>query len=493
MKKFNNRMILLLMGSSIILLLILQFFWLKGSYEKAHLDLHRESNMLFRNTILGLRDSVLVKNIQTFPGDSLSMMKEKKLHSPPDSLFHFFGAQEKSASIQVFISYDVSDQDSISTVLRPIVSKFQNGNPGRQNRFILRLGPDTLNLDTVNLVYSSTLHKAGIDLPFKIKLFTDEHPAFVNRNRPVEINEPEERHRRNRFFGDSMRTDFVHIGPAHRYSASFGKIQGFVFKAITPQILFSLFLTLITVTAFVILYRSIRSQQRLMELKNDFISNMTHELKTPIATVSVALEALRNFKGMDNPTLTNEYLEIAQHELNRLTLLTDKVLKTSHFEDHGVEFVAEPLALDKIIDKVLQSMKLVFEKHHASVAFEKEGDVFMMHGSLVHLTNVIYNLLDNALKYSPSSPVISIRLKDVDEKIILSLKDEGMGIPSEFQKKVFEKFFRVPSGDVHNIKGYGLGLNYVDNVIKSHKGKISIESEVGTGSTFTIILPKSEA
>jgi signal transduction histidine kinase len=270
----------------------------------------------------------------------------------------------------------------------------------------------------------------------------------------------------------------------------FDDVESYLFIQITPQILFSLLLTLITATAFFMMYRSMRSQQRLMELKNDFISNITHELKTPVTTVSVALEALRSFKGLENPQTTREYLDIAQGELNRLTMLTDKVLRTAILDNPGANFDTEQVDMHKTVEQILHSMKLLFEKQKAHVTFEQQGNAFTIRGGSIHLTNVVYNLLDNALKYSSSEPRISIKLEENEKSIILIVADKGIGIPPEYKKKIFEKFFRVPTGDVHNIKGYGLGLSYVDSVIKSHHGFIEVMSKPGEGSTFTIQLPK---
>jgi signal transduction histidine kinase len=226
-----------------------------------------------------------------------------------------------------------------------------------------------------------------------------------------------------------------------------------------------------------------------MQLKNDLISNITHELKTPVATVSVALEALQNFKALDNPALTQEYLTIAQNELGRLSLITDKILKTSVFEQTGLELKREQVDLEKIVQGVLASLKLVFEKHRANVSFVKQGDNFFLTGNIEHLTHVVYNLLDNAIKYSKPGCAISVSLIQNPETIQLLVEDNGIGIPEEYQQKVFEKFFRVPTGDVHDAKGYGLGLNYVASVVKAHSGTIDLKSEAGKGSTFTITLP----
>jgi signal transduction histidine kinase len=176
--------------------------------------------------------------------------------------------------------------------------------------------------------------------------------------------------------------------------------------------------------------------------------------------------------------------------LSRLSLLTDKILKTSVFENRGVDFDPEAVDLEKIVEQTVQSLKLVFEKSKATVKIKKGGNDFTLRGGLIHLTNVVYNLLDNALKYSTENPTITINLKEDAHQITLSIQDKGVGIAPEFKKKIFEKFFRVPTGDVHTVKGYGLGLSYVYAVVKAHKGTIDVDSEPGKGSNFVINLPK---
>ncbi|MGV8094361.1 MAG: sensor histidine kinase [Mangrovibacterium sp.] len=274
------------------------------------------------------------------------------------------------------------------------------------------------------------------------------------------------------------------------YAVSLTHVRSLVVKEIMPQILFSVLLTLIIATAFFLMHKSLRSQERLMKLKNDFINNITHELKTPVATVSVAIEALQNFSALDNPELTREYLTIARNELNRLTLMTDKILSTSLFERGTMSFSPEKIDLDRTVQQILASMKLVFEKRKASVSYEKEGSDPEMEGSPTHLTNVIYNLIDNSLKYSLKDPVISIRLKSLPDRLVLTVKDNGIGIRPEFRERVFEKFFRVPTGDVHNVKGHGLGLSYVAAVVKDHGGSVTVDSVPDEGSCFTVSLPK---
>ncbi len=501
MKRTKKSLALFLMISSIVLLLVLQGLWIVNSYERAYMDLNREANLLLRSTVLALRDSSMSRKIERVPSDSVNFRRTFRDSLPlqlkdPKNIKEI-RVSTASSQVQIYVTGTTRpSNDSVKNVLKPLIAKrIMDAEFAAGDKFIIRMGPDSLSLDSLRLHFQKAIDKANISTAFTVKEYSSVPPPLQLRNHRRSFFRDADEHippPRPHFFSDSLYTDWVRYNPFHHYSIVLISFQSLLVKAIAPQLFFSLFLTAITIAAFIVLYRNIRSQQRLMEIKNDFISNMTHELKTPISTVSVALEALKNFNGMDNPKLTAEYLDIAQHELNRLTLLTDKVLKTSLFEEHGIRFAPELVVMDKTIEQVLNSMKLVFEKNKASVSFTKTGTDFKMNGGSIHLTNVIYNLLDNALKYSQGAAIIDITLRDDYDKLTLIVKDNGMGIPSEYKDKVFEKFFRIPTGDVHTIKGYGLGLNYVDNVVRSHEGKIEVESKPGEGSTFIIRLPKSK-
>jgi signal transduction histidine kinase len=394
----------------------------------------------------------------------------------------------KSSTVQVFVNSN-GPNDSIIHAMRPMAQHYsRTWQDGKS--FIIKLAPDTIKIDTLNQVFGKALRDSKLPVRFQIVhtlVPPEEMSTFRMR---TEHASGEHRELHSALYGDTIRLDAVRLNPLSRYSASVFDFKGYILKSISPQILFSLLLTVITIGAYVVLYKSLRSQQRLMELKNDFINNVTHELKTPVATVSVALEALKNFHALNDPTRTKEYLDIAQNELNRLTLMTDKILKASSFENSSIVIQKESVDLEKTADEILESMKLVFEKHQAHISFAKEGADFILEGSQTHLTNVIYNLLDNALKYSPGNAQVTITLKDQGDSLCFIIQDSGIGVPSEYKKKIFEKFFRVPTGDIHNIKGYGLGLSYVAGVVRAHKGNIDVESEPGKGSTFTIQLPK---
>jgi two-component system phosphate regulon sensor histidine kinase PhoR len=273
------------------------------------------------------------------------------------------------------------------------------------------------------------------------------------------------------------------------YHLSIENEIGYLLKKLTLPLLFSIFLVGITVISFALLYRNLIKQRRLADLKNEFISNITHELKTPIATVGVAIEALKNFNAIHDPQRTKEYLDISQNELQRLGLLVDKVLKLSMFEKKEMELKKEQFDCKQLTEEVMSSMKLQFEKYRAKVKLYTKGNNFIVEADKLHITSVIYNLLDNALKYSKENPVIDVGLKSYPEYLEFSVSDNGIGIAHAYKGKVFDKFFRVPTGDRHNIKGYGLGLSYVSEVLKRHHGNVVVESELGKGSTFTARFP----
>jgi len=328
---------------------------------------------------------------------------------------------------------------------------------------------EPIRVGEIDTAYARRLDKENLEVPFEIM-------RVPTRDRPEPV------------FNE------VTLGFSNpvTYRLQLGNTSGVLLKRIGLLILFSIFLVGFTLLSFTLLYRNLLRQRRLGDIKNEFISNITHELKTPIATVSVAIEALRSFNATMDPKRTKEYLDISANELQRLSLLVDKVLKLSMFEKKEIDLKYEHLDMKDLVDEVTSSMRLQFEKHHADVHVRAQGDTGL-EGDRLHLVSVIFNLLDNALKYSSGKPKIGIDINGSNNHIELNIADSGIGIPSEYQHKIFEKFFRVPTGNLHNAKGYGLGLSYVAHVINRHRGSIKVESTQGDGSRFIINLPRHEA
>jgi signal transduction histidine kinase len=284
---------------------------------------------------------------------------------------------------------------------------------------------------------------------------------------------------------------YTNTATGAKFTLVINSYQSYAFKNMWLEFLLGLFLLGIISSAFYYILNNLKEQNKLVNIKNDLISNITHELRTPIFTVSAALEALESFNGLEDPTRTKEYLSISKNELNRLSILVEKVLKNSLFEQTEMPINKEVLHLNSLVQTIANSLKLQLEQQQAKLNIEADSHHIKLHADKIHITNVIYNLIDNALKYrSEDPPVINVNLSEQNNQVQISLSDNGIGIPEEYLGQIFNKFFRVPKGNEHNVKGYGLGLNYVSKIIKQHNGTISASSKEGKSTTFTILLPK---
>ncbi len=262
---------------------------------------------------------------------------------------------------------------------------------------------------------------------------------------------------------------------------------------ILPQIFLSLLLLISVWLSFYLSAKSIKRERQLTELRNDFMSNMSHELKTPVSTISVALEALKNFNAANDETLRKEYIEISKSEVDRLGLLVDKALNISLYEQGKFVYEKQVINLDSEIQRIIKTLKIQLTNQNVKLDYTKSGQYFFVNADKTHITNVIHNLIENGIKYSEGATHITIKILELPQQISISISDKGIGIPKEYLSKIFDKFFRVPKGNTHNVKGHGLGLSYVKEVIDSQGGTISVESKLGKGSTFKILLPKIEA
>lgn len=368
-------------------------------------------------------------------------------------------------SVQVSKRFVRKEQKTDSPAGRTVMQLFRTNKPVT----------DSLSLKQIDSGYTAGLRKAGIHLPFTIRTGYFDSTSL-----------------KDTATAEAFATGITSVGfvQPRWYQAVLIGPDTLVFKKMLPQVGFSLLLILFTSVAFVFLYRNIASQQKLAIVKNEFISNVTHELKTPIATVQVAVEALKNFNAIDDPKKTKEYLDITSAELHRLSMLVDNVLKLSMFESGRIILDKEWFDLAALLQETVESMKLQFEKAGVRVVQAGVDTAMNVYADKLHISSVLYNLLDNALKYSRKGNLIELTLGTPLPNVVeLRVKDNGTGIAPEFQQKIFEKFFRVPSGDIHDVKGYGLGLSYVSQIVSQHDGFIEVESELGKGSTFILRLP----
>ncbi len=259
-------------------------------------------------------------------------------------------------------------------------------------------------------------------------------------------------------------------------------------KFMIPSILFT-FVLLIT---FVItLYMSVR-QKKISEMKNDFINNMTHEFKTPISTISLAAQMLQDQSVAKSPAMFGKLSGVIASETKRLRFQVDKVLQMSMFEDRKTASLKmKELDANELIKGVINTFAVKVEQNGGNINCSLEADDPYVYVDEMHFTNVIFNLMDNALKYKKGDEPLSlyVRTWNANDHFMLSIKDNGIGIRKEDIKKIFDKFYRVHTGNLHDVKGFGLGLAYVKQIIQAHKGTIRAESEIGVGTTFIIVLP----
>ena len=251
----------------------------------------------------------------------------------------------------------------------------------------------------------------------------------------------------------------------------------------------TLFLLAVIATMFFMSLRTLRTQRRLDQMKTEFINNMTHEIKTPLATIGLACEMLRDDTVSQDATTRSNFLGIIADENQRMRVLVETILQSAKMANKNFAINPKEVDINKLVTHVLQSFRLTISNRGGNITTYLDADPSVLEADELHLTNLIYNLVDNAIKYSTDAPQIEVSTKREEGVIKLSVRDHGIGIAKENQKRVFEKFYRVSTGNIHNVKGFGIGLNYVAQVVRLHHGHISLDSELGQGSTFTVTLP----
>ena len=251
----------------------------------------------------------------------------------------------------------------------------------------------------------------------------------------------------------------------------------------------SSFLILVIAAMFFISLRTISNQRKLDQMKNEFINNMTHEIKTPISTISLACEMLSDESISQDAASRSNFIGIVADENQRMRVLVETILQSAKMSNKNFSINPKEVDINALVGKVLKSFNLTIANRDGSVETHFDADPSVIIADELHMTNLIYNLVDNGIKYSNAAPHIEVSTAIDGKHFLLSVKDHGIGISKADQKHIFEKFYRVSTGNIHNVKGFGIGLNYVAQVVRLHHGHIAVESEPGNGSTFIVSLP----
>jgi two-component system, OmpR family, phosphate regulon sensor histidine kinase PhoR len=268
-------------------------------------------------------------------------------------------------------------------------------------------------------------------------------------------------------------------------------VKGVVFKSLRPRFAIAILFTLIIVTAFTLTIRTMLRQKKLSEIKNDFINNMTHEFKTPIATISLAVDAIRNVKVQQDVKKMTYFSDIIKEENQRMNRQVETLLKAAMLDRQEVELNLKPINAHQVIQDVADNFVLRLQEKQGSLELKLEATNDLIAADEVHFSNLVNNLMDNAVKYAKDNvpPKIMLTTYSGEKMFTMRIEDNGIGMNRETLKRIFEKFYRAHTGNIHNVKGFGLGLSYVKTVVEAHNGHIKAESTLGKGSCFTIDLP----
>ena len=268
-------------------------------------------------------------------------------------------------------------------------------------------------------------------------------------------------------------------------------IKNIVFHSLRWSIIASIFFTIIIIAAFYLTVRTMLRQKKLGEIKNDFINNMTHEFKTPIATISLAVDAMKNEKvKYDNEKMTY-FGDIIKEENQRMNRQVETILRASQLERKEADLNLKSVHVHDIIKDVVDNFTLQLEEKNGKAELQLDAQTDFINADEVHFSNLINNLVDNAMKYAKETipPVIKVSTSSTNKNLVIKIEDNGIGMNRETVKRIFERFYRAHTGNIHNVKGFGLGLSYVKTMIEAHGGDIKVDSTPGRGSVFTISIP----
>lgn len=481
----NNILLVILMIVCQVMLAGLLVQWIRSQWKDEKESFVKDIDLKFTESVNQVMDSMLIKHLIV---PVLNDTSAKKDH-PVKYLKRSGDIDKAERHVTAFYNKKDGNKQTLVTITIPDSGKLR----GRQDldysffdsteqkmllrsiRLIIRETGDT----TGRVNHFDHLIAAQPDTTLLRKLFENKLPA--------------------RFKIGWIPDSIIHkAGPAiylrtNLFYKPLGmSIQGFkgiIFKRISAQLFFALSLLMLTAAAFFFTYRSMKKQALLNTLRNDFISNISHELKTPVSTVSIALEALKNFDRKMDVARSDEYINIAVSETKRLDQLISQVLNTLLLEEADEYLNPEDTDLVALTREVMNSMQVRFNQAGAKVTFNSGDETIYLRLDKLHVYGVIMNLLDNSLKYSSVNPEIYIDITQKASAVLLTISDNGPGIPGEYITKVFDKFFRVPKGDVHNIKGYGLGLSYADLVMRHLGGSIKVRNKNEGGCEFTLLFP----
>ncbi|MBF6607647.1 MAG: HAMP domain-containing histidine kinase [Flavobacterium sp.] len=524
MNKLFFRLLVILMSLSLIGIILVQVYWFNTSFKNNDEQFRFHVTQVINN----VADQLQQEEVNSFL-EKYRMLKDSIGKEPQKSDFlEFIYYQRDSRTNETIVysnsilseDYNISssffDKKADSVKLRNYTSKrkteiYNKGNidkSGLQRNVIpditikksgdldimdnalfeisfrdiaaLRPLQDRVTKEKVQALLSKQLDDFGVKTPFEFGVYSN--------GLATKIRSDNFRYDKEATFAVPI---FLDSEGKNKYQllVSFPQKKRFLFSELVSITLLSIVFTLIIIIAYSSALNQLIKQRQISEIKTDFINNMTHEFKTPIATINLALDAIRNPKVIDDQEKVKRYLQMIRDENKRMHAQVENVLRISKLEKKELEISKDSHDIHDILEDAMEHVNLIIEDREGTIKthFRASRSTVLLND--VHFTNVLVNILDNAIKYSPEAPAIDIFTENVKDFVIIKVRDHGTGMSKIAQKRIFEKFYREHTGDLHNVKGHGLGLAYVKRIVDDHNGQIFVESEKGKGSTFILKIP----
>lgn len=539
MKKKRFTGLVLLMGFSLIGIILVQFLWVKNAvqvqkerfnvtiYDALNATVQRAQKeqaadsflQQFMSFAASGQDSSLANNKQNAtpyfpqPGEKenqnikgLIEGQNKTSQSFANGSFQAHIEIESSGKPKQIITrsgnFDINNSQDIKHVekaislmedsIKKVMENNSNINPLKiLNQFSYEIKmrsaevSNRINTDNLTQILEYELKARGIDLNYEYGILNRNDGSLTKHySKNYYKNKSEFKFVANLFPNDYFRS----LSPLV-LDIYFPLQQQFIYKSLGLLLGSSILFTFLILLSFYFTLRTILNQKKLSEIKSDFINNMTHEFKTPIATINLATDNIANPKIIDKPDYISPFLKIIKEENKRMNNQVERVLQMSLIEKSDFQLMPANTDLHQLINDAIAKMQLLAKQKSAIITSDLKADLTVFNVDEIHFTNVVVNLLENALKYSKADPHINISTHNNKNGIEIIIKDNGIGMSKEQQAKVFEKFFRATKGNIHNVKGFGLGLSYVKAIMVEHGGNVFVKSKLGEGSEFKLFLP----
>mgnify|MGYP003490404522 FL=1 len=524
MNKLFFRLLVFLMSLSLIGIILVQVYWFNTSFKNND----EQFKIHVKQVISDVADKIQKQETYKFY-DKINHIKDSRGKLPKkDDLLEFYYVQKNPKTNKTIVysnsiiseDYNISptffdkkfNSEKFKSFSSKRVTEVYNNNSVDNSGISQSLIPDVRieksgNLDILdNAIFEISAKDVLSAMPLEervsvpvlqklIKKELEEHGVETKFEFGIYSNNLATKIKSNEFKYDKDATYSIPVfidnegSTKYELLVTFPLKKKFLLSELISITVLSIIFTLIILIAYSSALNQLIRQRQISEIKNDFINNMTHEFKTPIATINLALDAIKNPKIIDDKEKVLRYLQMIKDENKRMHAQVENVLRISKLEKKELDIVKEPHNIHEIIEDAIEHVNLILA--------DREGTIISHFNALrntvlindVHFTNVIVNILENAIKYSPNVPEIEICTENIKDMIIIKIKDKGLGMSKAAQKRIFEKFYREHTGDIHNVKGHGLGLSYVKRIVDDHNGQVYVESEKGKGSTFIIKLP----